>query len=211
MARFKIASPLDSYRVGDKPGTITVELATPTGQPVGLDGITSAAAVLVSPAGVEHELGAAITGDEISVAGGELELDEPGLWELELTVTGATSTIAIEPAASVVEAKRDGWHTLASARGQWSDAPRLDVSLYTFLEGAKGQIIEYGPELVAGARAPLGWQQAQLMQARNCWNAAKSDPASGGIGGDDLVFRPYPMDQTIRLIIRPKRAIGATA
>jgi hypothetical protein len=210
VARYKLAKPLEAFRVGDIPGELRLELATLDGTPVGLTGIVSASAELVSPADVVTTPPVVVDGDEL-VLGLLASLGESGLYELELTVHGAASSIAVEPAPLVVEAKRDGWHTLASARAQWSDAPRLDVSLYTFLEGAKGQLVEYGPALEAGVRAPLAWQQAQLMQARNCWNAAKTDPATGGIGGDELVFRPYPMDTAIRYLIRPKRAIGATA
>jgi hypothetical protein len=210
VARYRLASPLEAFRVGDIPGQLRLELVTLDGTPVALAGITGATAALVSPAGVETTPAVTVDEDELVLALVD-ELDEAGLYELELVVAGAVSSIAVEPALFVVEAKRTGWHTLASARAQWADAPRLDISLYTFLAGAREQIVEYGPELAAGVRVPLSWQQAQLMQARNCWNAAKTDPASGGIGGDDLVFRPYPMDQTVRYLIRPKRAAGATA
>lgn len=210
MARYKLAKPLEAFRAGDQPGQLRLELATLDGTPVSLEGIVSATAELVTPAGVESDPPVVVDGDELVL--GLLEpLVEAGLYELELVVAGAASSIAVEPAPLVVEAKRDGWHTLASARGQWADAPQRDISLYTFLAGAREQCVEYAPELEAGARVPLSWQQAQLMQARNCWNAAKSDPATGGMGGEDLIFRPYPMDQTVRYLLRPKRVIGAIA
>lgn len=210
MSAYRLAAPLDVYRVGDRPGLLALELATLDGTPVSLDGIVAASAVLVSPAGAETEPPVVVNGDKLELLLADT-FNDAGVHELELTVAGATSSVGVEPAPVVVEARRTGWHTLASARAQWRDAPALDVALFTFLEGARGQCLEYAPELDAGARPPLMWRQAQLMQARNCWNAAKTDPASGGIGGDDLVFRPYPMDQTVRLLLRPKRAIGATA
>lgn len=210
MARYRIAAPLESYRAGDKPGPVRVELATLDGTLVSLEGITGATAALVSPAGVETTPAAALDGDGITVTL-DAELDDAGVYELELTVTGPASSVAVEPAPLVVEGRRDGWHTLASARTEWSDAPRRDLTLYTYLLGARTQCLDYAPELEAGARPPIEWRQAQLMQARNCWNAAKTDPTSGGIGPDELMFRPYPMDQTVRLLLRPKRAIGATA
>lgn len=213
MARYRIAGQLGALRAGDIPGALVLELeAVDDGAPVALDGITGAAAELVDPAGTVAAYAAAVdvAADTITVSLPNA-LTEPGLWALELTVSTATSAVHVEPAALVVEAVRDGWHTLASARGQWADAPRSDVALHTFLAGAREQCLDYGPPLEAGARPPLAWQQAQLMQARNCWNAAKTDPASGGIGGDELVFRPYPMDATIRYLIRPRRAVGAIA
>ena len=210
MARYRLAEPIESFRRGDAPGQISAELATLDGAPVSLEGITGAAGSLVDPAGVGHPLTATVAGDRIDVALGALELELGGVWSLELTVTGATSTLAVEPAPLVVEAG-DGWHTLASARGQWADAPRVDVDLFELLELAKTQCLDYAPALAAGAVVPLGWRQAQRMQARNIWNAAKTDPASGGFGDDGFVLRPYPMDQTIRYMLRPKRAIGASA
>jgi hypothetical protein len=212
VARYKLATPLEAFREGDEPAELVVELATLDGTPVSLEGITAATAELIAPdLGGYDALPVAIVGDQLHIDLGVVVLEAPGLWELEVVVVGASSSLAVEPASFVVEAKRDGWHTLTSARAQWADAPRLDISLYTFLAGAREQITAYAPELAAGARVPLSWQQAQLMQARNCWNAAKTDPATGGIGGDELVFRPYPMDTAIRYLLRPKRAIGAIA
>lgn len=215
MALFKIADPISSYRVGDEPGTLPLELADDRGNPVALDGITGATAELVSPAGTIAALPATVNvaANTIGVEFGTVALDGAGVWTLTVTVTGATSTVATDPAPIVVEAA-DGWHTLTTARAQWSDAPKLDVALYALLEVAKDQCVEYAPALVETtppAPIPVPWRQAQLMQARNVWNASKTDPASGGIGSDDLIIRPYPMDQTIRYMLRPKRAIGAVA
>lgn len=43
---------------------------------------------------------------------------------------------------------------------------------------------------------------AQLMQARNLWNAGRTT-GDGDVGPDGFVFRPMPLDKTIRLVIRP--------
>lgn len=211
MARYRLADPVESFRRGDAPAEISVELATIDGNPVSLEGITGATAELIDPAGIRHPLTAAlVVADRITVGFGGLELGVGGVWSLELVVAGAGSSLAVEPAPLVVE-HGDGWHTLASGRGQWADAPRVDVDMFELLELAKGQCIEYAPDLPAGAVVPLAWRQAQRMQARNIWNASKTDPASGGFGDGEFVLRPYPMDQTIRYMLRPKRAIGATA
>ncbi|MFC5930207.1 hypothetical protein D6T64_05645 [Cryobacterium melibiosiphilum] len=57
---------------------------------------------------------------------------------------------------------------------------------------------------------PLRYKQAQLMQTRNLWNAAKSDP-SGQMGDDGFVIRPFPMDWVIKGIIRPKNPVPVVA
>lgn len=210
MARYRLARALGSLMLGDTSPETRVELvATEDGSPIALGGVTAAAGDLVAPGGAEVPVAVAVAGDELVLAGG-VELDEAGVWTLELELTTAAGAVMVEPAPLVVEV-RDGWHTLATARAQWHDAPRLDVALHTLLAGARAQCEAYAPLLAAGAPVPLGWRDAQLMQARNTWNASKLDPASAGIGGGELVFRPYPMDQTVRYLLRPRLAIGSIA
>lgn len=206
MARYQIADELGSFRVGDIPGDVSFEIQS-DGQPVTLAGITGVTAKLAGVA-----VTAVIVADTVKVTLPALATS--GVSYLEVTFTAPGTTVQVDPAPLVVEST-DGWHSLGTARAEWRDAPDRDVHLYVVLEVAKGQCIEYGPALVdalgAALPVPFTWRQAQLMQARNVWNAAKSDPATGGIGGEDFIIRPYPMDQTIRYILRPKRAIGAIA
>jgi hypothetical protein len=210
VARYRLASALGSLMLDDTLPSVRVELVTTDGTPVALAGIVGGAGELVAPGGAVEAVPVAVDADELVLTGGA-ELDEAGLWTLELTLdAGAAGSIVVEPAPLVVEV-RDGWHTLATARAQWADAPRLDVALYTLLAGARTQCEAYAPALEPGAAVPLGWRDAQLMQARNTWNASKLDPTSAGIGGGELVFRPYPMDQTVRYLLRPRLAIGSIA
>lgn len=207
MSRYQIADQLGSFRVGDTPGTITLELVDEESTPVSLEGVTGATATLEGTA-----VTTAVDGDAIKVT--LPELTEAGVQYLSVTVIVTATSVQVDPAPLVVEVS-DGWHTLASARAEWRDAPSLDVQLYTVLAVAQAQCIEYGPALVDAAGdatpVPLTWRQAQIMQARNVWNAAKVNPTSGEIGGEDYGIRPYPMDQAIRYILRPRRAIGAIA
>jgi hypothetical protein len=207
MARYQIADQLGSFRVGDTPGTITVELVDEEGTPVSLDGVTGATATLDGTT-----VTATVEADTIEVT--LPTLTASGVQYLNLTVTVTGGSAQVDPAPLVVEAS-DGWHSLASARAEWRDAPDLDVQLYTVLAVAQAQCIEYGPALVDDAGdptpVPFTWRQAQIMQARNLWNTAKTDPTTGGFGGEGFVIRPYPMDQAIRYILRPRRALGAIA
>lgn len=105
------------------------------------------------------------------------------------------------------------WYTVEAARLDWRDAPLSDTRLLDLLQVAKGQCLAYAP-LPADADPelpPVGHRVAQLMQARNVWNASKTDPASGGIGDDGFMVRVFPMDWTVKALLRPKRAIGAIA
>lgn len=103
------------------------------------------------------------------------------------------------------------WLTLDEARDWWRDAPLDDDLLQLYLDGAAEQVAEYGPTRVAEAIAadpnavPERYRLAQLAQTRNLWNAVKTDP-SGGIGDEGFTFRPYPLDWTVKQIIRPQSA-----
>jgi hypothetical protein len=104
------------------------------------------------------------------------------------------------------------WLTLDEVQDWWRDAPADEELLTLYLSSTVEQILAYGPESVALAIAadptavPDSYRLAELVQVRNIWNAVKSDPASQGIGDEGFVFRPFPMDWTVKQIIRPARA-----
>lgn len=103
------------------------------------------------------------------------------------------------------------WHDIESARDQWIDAPLDDDVLEELLDVSVQQVIAYAPALAEPAEGeeldvPVNYRRAQLQQARNLWNASKVDP-SGGIGGDDFVIRPFPLDWIIRQTLRPRRGV----
>lgn len=121
-----------------------------------------------------------------------------------------------------------GWHTLDTARDQWRDAPSDDDTLQQLLDVARHQVTAYAPtytgepgtstlaapdpttgalQPVTAATVPADYRLAQLMQARNIWNAGRVDPASGGLGDDSFIMRPFPLDWMVKQIIRPKRAL----
>lgn len=105
------------------------------------------------------------------------------------------------------------WHDGDSARRLWQDAPADDELLDTLLIVAAEQVAAFAPEWHDAAgnvvpipqdQVPARYRQAQLMQMRNVYNAAKTDPQIAG-DGEMFVIRPYPMDNFIKNIIRPKR------
>jgi len=103
-----------------------------------------------------------------------------------------------------------GWLTLDEVQDWWRDAPADEDLLNLYLASTVEQILAYGPESTALAIAATGevpdsYRLAELVQLRNVWNAVKSDPASQGIGDEGFVFRPFPMDWTVKQIIRPAR------
>jgi hypothetical protein len=93
--------------------------------------------------------------------------------------------------------------------GAWPDAPIENLEVCEIiLETAQDQVTAYAP---APAPVPSGepvpdpparYVYAQLQQARNLWNSGRTT-GEGDVGPDGFVFRPYPLDKTIKQIIRP--------
>jgi hypothetical protein len=214
------------YWVGDRPLSALVLVPTRAGADgaqtaINLDDWTAAEGALVRPSGGTTPL-------DVALADGALEVDlhgggdagpfaEAGLYLLRLTLVRAEQLdeggATVQPAARerldavplVVHAD-DGWHTLPSARDEWRDAGRItDRRLYVLLDIARTQVTDYAPQLPDGALPPLAYREAQLMQARNLWNASRVDP-SGGEGADSFAVTPFPLDWTIKQLLRPKRA-----
>lgn len=87
-------------------------------------------------------------------------------------------------------------------RAAWADAPVQNAELLgMLLTVARGQVLGYGIE-APEPEVPDRFVLAQLMQARNLWNAGRTT-GDGEVGSDGFVFRPMPLDKTIRLVIRP--------
>lgn len=133
--------------------------------------------------------------------------EEAGLYSLAVTLVGVERRERLAPIYFVSQAE-DGWHTNDSAREEWTTgAPQSDVRLFQLLLMAKQQVTAYAPQLPAAARVPRNYKEGQLMQARNLWNAGKVDPQSGGVGDDEFVIRPYPLDWMVQQVLRPKRGV----
>jgi hypothetical protein len=127
-----------------------------------------------------------------------------GIHDVEVTLANADSLITLEAEPIVVQ-QRDGWHTLQSIRREWPAAATIkDEQLYKLLEVSKEQCLAWAP-LTSGL-VPFGHLHAQALQARNNWNAAKTDPATSG-DGTEFVIRPYPLDNFVKNALRPKTAV----
>lgn len=115
--------------------------------------------------------------------------------------------LTAEPYRFVVQAE-DGWLTLQTAREQWPDAPYDEILLHQILDTAKFQCIAYAPVIEAGKQPPINYVQAQLMQARAIYQSVIANQ-NDNIGIEGFAVRVFPLDFTIRALLRPKRAIGA--
>lgn len=99
----------------------------------------------------------------------------------------------------------DGWHTLESAREQWTDAPYVDSTLSDLLETARIQCEAFAPA-VTGPVAPVNYRQAQLLQVRNLWQATTKN-VGGDIDAGGFSMPVYPLDWIVKGLLRPKRGV----
>lgn len=202
------------YYVGDVPAQPLVIEPARNEEPVDLEPFSQADAQLYDPDGglvLTAGFLATIEDEVIVVEWPESSpFDEAGIYELRVVLTNPTTEVRERIAPVRLVADLDdggGWHTLDTARDDWRDAPGFDAWLYECLWVARNDVIAFAPKLAEGQRPPLNYRRAQIMQARNLWNAGKVDPSSGGIGEDTFVLRPFPLDWTIKQTLRPKRAV----
>ena len=203
---------MTAYFVGDIPAEDLVVEPARNGEAVDLTPFNDAEVTLIDPAGVPVPTSgflATVGTETVTIEWpGEAVLEEPGLYRvnivLEHTVTGVRERIT--PVNVVVESD-DGWVSLEGARAEWPDAPLEDDLLYVLLRVARTEVIEYAPALTAEDPIPMNYRQGQLMQVVNRWNAKKVDPATGGIGGEGFIVRPFPLDWMVKQVLRPKNPV----
>ena len=109
------------------------------------------------------------------------------------------------------------WHDIDSVRDDWIDAPLNDDVLTELLAVAKTQVMAYARKVhrtayEAAIEAEEVWdvpdelRLAQRRHVENMWNAGRVD-TGGGIGSDDFVMKPHPIDWHVKQLIRPRRGV----
>lgn len=196
------------YYQGDDPSELL--LIEPATIDLAAAGYTEAAAELESPTGTPAAQAAAIVTAEdgatvvqVTIAGPILEV---GVHRLIVTVQGAAVGVrTLAPIRVPVELPDGGgWYTIDAAHTDWSGAPEDDARLFDLLDAARAQVLAYAPALEAGTPPPATYRQAQLMQARNIWNAGITDPSSSTYGGGEFSIPIYPLDWSVRQMLRPR-------
>lgn len=192
------------FRVGDSPLTAW---AIEVDSDVNLYGTFDSGEVsILDPAGhvVAVQPSPFIDGDTIIVTVPVGTFTVPGVYTLVPRLVGRGSVTL--PSAPIVVQADDGWQSLESARANWSEAPESDADLYRLLDVARIQCEEFAPAFIG--RAPANFRQAQLLQARALWNSGhvKQDDQ---FGGGQMTVTVFPMDWTVKALLRPKRAVGA--
>lgn len=194
------------YWLGDVPSNVTVYFDA-NGEDV--DAYSGVDVRVTNPLGVETALVGTFDPEvsEITIAFPEESLlTVQGIYSLRLALTSEDLWRTLPVVLFVVQVE-DGWHTLESARREWLDAPALDDQLYGQLVAAKEQCLAFAPALAVDAPVPMRYRQAQLMQTRNLWNSPKSDPNLGGFGGEDMPRTIFPMEWSVKNLLRPKRGV----
>lgn len=196
-----------SFYPGDRPAE-TLEV-TPL---LDLERYTSATGTVHRPDGTEAGVATVtLDVDTLDLDLSAITFDVAGVWEVRITVTGEAGTRRVAPVQVVVQDEDTGWHNLDSARrADWPDAVEMnDITLWRLLETAKGDVLEFAPVLAEGAAIPTRYQAAQLMQARNRWNSALANPATGDSGLDGFTLTVFPLDWQVKQLLRPTRGVPA--
>lgn len=111
------------------------------------------------------------------------------------------------------------WYTSAETAQVWGAGAPVGPALDELVEAAREQCIEYATNTSAeewdAAREALGdaapsipmrWRRAHYLQIRALWNAEQASPQDT-IGGETQSVRIYPMGQTIKDMLTPRRSM----
>lgn len=132
-----------------------------------------------------------------------LELPEPGMYPIFVLVTAAGRSERTLVDWLVVCDPEDEWHNVLTARLEWPGAPEQDGTLARLLEVARDQVDAYAPNVLGAV--PERYRAAQLMQARNTFNASLTNgDQQTDVGGFVVTIRP--LDWAVKQLIRPLTA-----
>lgn len=130
-----------------------------------------------------------------------LTLEDEGIYTVTAKLTAGSLEVVPLPADYfVVEDPASAWHSTASIRAGWADAPEDDVILFSFLTVARREIEEFAP---AGVN-PVILRAAQRSQVRTHWNASRVDTGGRALDGDGFELTPFPLDWEVKQMLRPR-------
>ena len=201
---------MTTFYIGDIPSETLAVTPLRAGNLVELSPFTAATAVLRNEAGIAVTPAPSVTLDQANddakvTFGTASPFATAGLYSLQIIVTATGKRETLDAVQIVVQDPATGWHTLDSIRGEWTTGMPDDSIAYQLLEVAREQCATYGPRYEG--LPPRRFRVAQAMQARNIFNASKTDPGQSQ-DGELFVIRPYPLDNFVKDILRPKRVLG---
>lgn len=151
----------------------------------------------------------AATASAQSVTGSWTALTLPGvgMYPIYVVVSADERTERVLVDWLVVCDPEDPWHNVLTARLEWPGAPAQDGTLARLLDVAQDQVEAYAPQLLTMA-VPERYRAAQLMQARNTFNASLTNgDQQTDMGGFVMTIRP--LDWAVKQLIRPLTATKA--
>ena len=90
-------------------------------------------------------------------------------------------------------------------RAYWPSVDELDdEALAPLLASAATQCEAYAPAQPVGTPVPRTWQHAQALQARALYRSGIAG-SQDQIGGDGMSVTVFPMDWTVKRLLRPQR------
>lgn len=81
-----------------------------------------------------------------------------------------------------------------------------EFTLEALLAAARTQCEAFAPKLGWDEPVPAHYLMAQAMQARALWRAQKVG-SGDQIGGDGMTVTVFPMDWTVKALLRPKKGV----
>ncbi len=190
---------MTSIFVGDVPAPIVVPFDS-LGSIENLSGVTG---VTAKVAGIAVPVTVQAVEQTFTVTAPTTAFPGPGLYPLVAKIAFLNGGTETHPVEDIVVEQVDGWHTLASARDQWGDAPTSDAVLYSLLSAAQHQCEVFAPASPSGQGVPVRYRQAQIMQTRALWQSTKTNSA-GEIGEGGFTVQVFPMDWSIKALLRPR-------
>lgn len=155
-------------------------------------------------------LAATIVGSYLVGSWRALTLPMPGMYPVYATVAAVGRTERALVDWLVVTDPDGQWHDVISARLEWAGAPEADGTLHRILDVARDQVEAYAPDIDPAASFPERYRQAQLVQARNTFNASLTNgDQQTDVGGFVVTIRP--LDWAVKQLIRPQsltKAVG---
>ena len=102
----------------------------------------------------------------------------------------------------------NGWldaGNITEARGYWPGVDEVDLDeLALLLASAQVQCAAFAPDLGDDVTVPANYRHAQVLQARALYRAGMAG-SNDQIGLDGQSVTVFPMDWTVKSLLRPKR------
>lgn len=106
-----------------------------------------------------------------------------------------------------------GWLTytegedVAELRAYWSNVDEVDpADIAVHLAAAREQCEAFAPQLGDGGEVPEAWRLAQGMQARALYRSGVVG-SGDSYGAEGFTVTVFPMDWTVKNLLRPKRGV----